>query len=522
MNAEHDLAAVPPPGTATRLFLRACERRRMRDIDWSAAPARYTRYPAAAGIALDDSGWVGTLLLGLLGLTRISWMRPHDETGRPRPGRSHIVVGRPAPSGGALYPIEAYTATAEALCHYDTVHHGLEVVRHGDYRGRLAALLSRPLGQQAPQLLLALTAVFWRSGFKYGEFAYRLLCQETGILAAQAFALSEMLGLDAEVHLSFDGDGADRLLAVDPAAEGCLALVAFSTRIGRPIPSEARCADALVAPAASVADPAAPVTSRLPHLAALHAASRRMPRLSQRGPTRDSPAPVPPAPAGGNVTELPSVTPVPAAEGIGARQSPLAGYRPEPIAVESLARILLTSTGGYRGDLPGAPQGLAATAPFVLVFNATGLPSGVYRYLPDQRTLAHIGDEATLTDAVCGPLQPNTRSALRTCAAALIPVGDPLAGVGSFGDQWYRFQQAEVGLVLHRAALAAAALGLASRIHSDGTNPATDAALGLRGTPWRSLSFLLIGARRTSGPARTVPASPEASRLWRSTSGIPG
>lgn len=74
------------------------------------------------------------------------------------------------------------------------------------------------------------------------------------------------------------------------------------------------------------------------------------------------------------------------------------------------------------------------------------------------------------------------------------------------GDLWYRLQQAEAGLVVHRAALAAAALGLAARIHSDGTNPATDTALGLGTGPWRSLSFLPIGTPRTSGPARTAPA----------------
>ncbi|NUT45323.1 MAG: hypothetical protein HOV86_35560, partial [Thermoactinospora sp.] len=89
----------------------------------------------------------------------------------------------------------------------------------------------------------------------------------------------------------------------------------------------------------------------------------------------------------------------------------------------------------------------------------------------------------------------------RTAAAVLIPVGDPLAAVDQVGDRWYRLQQIAAGAAAHRATLAAFALGRAARIHSDGANDATDHVLGLAGTPFRSLTFLLLGTPLTRGPS---------------------
>jgi hypothetical protein len=151
----------------------------------------------------------------------------------------------------------------------------------------------------------------------------------------------------------------------------------------------------------------------------------------------------------------------------------------------------------------------------VAALSVAGVPARLFRYLPGQHALGEVGGPDMVAAMAAGPLHANTRVALWHCAAVLIPVGDPLAGIRQFGDLWYRLQQAETGLVVHRAALAAAALGLAARIHSDGTNPVTDTALGLGTGPWRSLSFLPIGTPRTSGPARTATA-------WLGTANRPG
>jgi hypothetical protein len=146
--------------------------------------------------------------------------------------------------------------------------------------------------------------------------------------------------------------------------------------------------------------------------------------------------------------------------------------------------------------------------PFVLVQRVAGITPGAYRYQPDTHTLIPVGDPHAMTAVTQGPLQPNTRHALPEAAAVLLPVGDPLAGTHRFGDRWYRIQQLEAGLMVHRATLAATAHGLATRIHSDGTNHTTDTALGLLTTPLRTLSFLLLGHHRPG------PALPGHALVW--------
>ncbi|WP_026410968.1 hypothetical protein [Actinomadura oligospora] len=462
-------------GNATRRFLAAIDRRRPEPVDWSAAPPRYKRYRDTTRTALPAAGrdaWKGDLLRGLLGLTRVSWTYPTDDAGQLAPGARRVQIGRPVASGGALYPIEAYLADGTALHHYDTVHHALETVRDGDHRSTLL-----PQAANADAALI-LTAVFWRNGFKYRDFAYRLQCQETGALCAQALVLADTLGLNATVHLDFDGEQAERILDLDPAAEGALAILTFKTADApRNTTSEAP-SDR---DAAQPANPSTPVTLLLPHLTELHAATRT------QGP------PPPPAPrrattASEPAIALPQVTDADLAEGIPHRASPINGFRRSPLTTADLAQILAAARPGDR----------VTTDLYVLVWNVPGIPPGAYRYDRDRRTLTHHGPAAI----EAGPLGPNTRHALRGAAAALVPVGAPLTETATCGDLAYRLQQAETGMVVHRATLAAAALGLTGRIHSDGTNLTTDAVLGLT-APRRSLSFLLIGHPHPSGPTLT-------------------
>jgi hypothetical protein len=138
--------------------------------------------------------------------------------------------------------------------------------------------------------------------------------------------------------------------------------------------------------------------------------------------------------------------------------------------------------------------------PYVLVQRVAGIIPGAYRYQPDTHALIPVGGSHAVAAVTQGPLQPNTRHALPDAAAVVLPVGDPLTGTHRLGDRWYRIQQIEAGLMVHRATLAATAHGLAARIHSDGTNDTTDTTLGLHTTSLRSLSFVLLGHPRP-GPA---------------------
>ncbi|MFC5186774.1 nitroreductase family protein [Actinomadura harenae] len=480
-------------GDATRRFLAAIDHRKPEPIDWDSAPPRYKRYRGTTRTALPTAGpqsWKDDLLRGLLGLTRVSWSYPADEAGRFLPGPRSVRVGRPVASGGALYPIEAYLADETAIHHYDTVHHALETVRGGDHR---SALL--PQGGTVDAALI-LTAVFWRNGFKYRDFAYRLQCQETGALCAQALTLADQLRLRSALHLDLDTERADTLLGLDPRAEGALAALTIATgdsaaTAGTAAPVQLLTTTQAHLSTAQAVDLPVPVTRLLPHLAELHTVSGRQVAGRPLSPPTGQDPPVP----GGPVIPLPPVAAVDLTHGIGRRASPLNGYQPRPITATDLTQILTSAR----------PSGRTTTGLYVLIWNVTGIPPGAYRYDPTRLLLT--GSGPAVPDQT--PLAANTRHALRNATAALIPVGAPLTEATHCGDVAYRLQQTETGMVTHRAALAAAVLGLTSRIHSDAANPSTGAVLGLQGTPWRPLSFLLIGHPRTNEPALPAPAGPE-------------
>ncbi|TDD19718.1 SagB family peptide dehydrogenase [Nonomuraea diastatica] len=541
----HTTTATSAPGAATSRYLAAMRNRGALSIDWAAAPTRHKRYPGAERVRLPWTagdgpapGLLGELLRNLLGMTRIVWSHHLDDGGEPVGRPPMLLTGRPAPSGGGLYPIEAYVAAGgphlpglpAALYHYDPVHHVLERVRDDDHVPALTAL---PPDGVAADMAIVLSAVFWRSMFKYGDFGYRLICQETGVLVAQALAVGGRLGLAGRARLRFPDGEVDRLLGLDGVREAALAVLTFTLPSGGARPPDAGQPPASSPPASSppgsslagelmsrpVADESRPLPRAMPdgHAAALHRACAfafpGSPRSADAPYSPGSPAPAgvprprPPVRAG---RALPAPEPAigahPAA-GVPRRTSPVTGYRPVPLLGRALGAVLAAAGGGYPADLPGAATGPAATALCLLSLRVDGLPSGAYWYDPARHTLHELAGAGEVDAVATGRLLANTRVALRGAAAALVPVGDPLAGARPFGDRWYRMQQMEAGLVAQRAALAAAALGLAARIHSDGANETTDEVLGLAGTSLRSLSFLAMGTPPTGGPlvARPIP-----------------
>lgn len=512
---------VLPPGEATRRYLRALRERTMQPIDWSAAPPAHKRYPDAIRTVLPwtapsmtavGSGLIplGTLLRGLQGPCT-SWVHRATLTQNRTGARPTVGLRRPTPSGGALYPIETYLCTGPSaepdpgLYHYDQTHHGLELVRSGDHRGAVIGQLAAPPAAR-PDLFLVFTAVFWRSGFKYRDFAYRLCCQETGALTAQALALAEHLGLTAGVHLAFADQHINALLGLEPDAEATLAILGLRRRHTPDDPAGPTLAELTARPASEPTPPAPPVTRSLPLLAALHSASGRhqpptnhTPIAASRTRTRTRARTERP---NGRV-RLPARHGIRLVEGIAERASTQHGFAATQLQPDSVADVLASATIGYPGDLPGAQLGPASITMY-LVARKSGITPGAYRYEATSHTLIRVGNAVTVRGSE-PTLQPNTRVALPEAAAILLPVGDPLQGIPSFGDRWYRMQQIEAGLVVHRATLAATALGMATRIHSDGTNATTNATLGLGGTSLESLSFLLLGGPR---PGATLHPHP--------------
>ncbi|MEV0758264.1 hypothetical protein [Streptosporangium sp. NPDC050280] len=401
------------------------------DIRWDLAPLRHKRYPSAEWV--DPRHPLDALLRGMLGITRVIWR--HTDAG------PMAIPGRPAPSGGGLYPIEAYVACPDGLFHYDPVHEVLEVLRTGDHG----------------PARICLTAVFWRSMFKYGDYAYRLICQEIGVLRTQAEVVAATLGLTVT-----PGDADDALLGLDKTRESPLAVLHVEPyeRILPPEPADApRNSGDLPREALPLPLPFPPGAAR-----DLHQAAEATTRARRPSPPEQS------IRVAAEVVDL--------RDGLRARHSPIDGFRPAPVPLTEIVAI---------ADLTVCP-GLDL---YLLALRVDGLPRAAYHYDGVLRRVR----AAPLEELGAAPLVANTREALKTAAAVIVLVGDPLAGTA----RDHRDQLVEIGASLQRATLAAAALGLTSRIHSDCADEATDRVLGLAG-PARSLSALLVGVPRSRGP----------------------
>lgn len=123
------------------------------------------------------------------------------------------------PSSGALYPTEAYLVAPEipgltrspAVFHYAPEHHCLE------QRGRFSPNAWAKLAEGFPAdcVFVALTTIFWRESWKYGERAFRYCHLDIGhAIGAAAFA-ARAQGWTARCIPTLAGGDLEQLLGVD-------------------------------------------------------------------------------------------------------------------------------------------------------------------------------------------------------------------------------------------------------------------------------------------------------------------
>jgi SagB-type dehydrogenase family enzyme len=149
--------------------------------------------------------------------------------GSSAPGR------RSVPSGGALYPLEVYVTAARVeglpcgVFHLDPLRHVLEVQQEASVAEALAAASPLPGLMSEAAAVLFITAVFWRTRFKYGLRGYRFALLEAGhamqnvLLAATALRVPALpLGgyYDAQVEELLGVDGVDESVVYAAALGG--------------------------------------------------------------------------------------------------------------------------------------------------------------------------------------------------------------------------------------------------------------------------------------------------------------
>ncbi|MGH9026426.1 MAG: SagB/ThcOx family dehydrogenase, partial [Acidimicrobiia bacterium] len=165
-----------------------------------------------------DATVLARLLFFAAGVTRTS--------SSPDGSRTYF---RAAMSAGNLHPVELYVVSG-----------GIPGIPAGVHHFTPLAMGLTPVRDLPPggPLVLVLTAIPWRTGWKYGERGFRHLYWDAGTLLANLLAMATAHGLDARVHVGFPDDAISRLVGIDGVSEVPLALVTLGDDVALPDPGE--------------------------------------------------------------------------------------------------------------------------------------------------------------------------------------------------------------------------------------------------------------------------------------------
>jgi len=205
-----------------------------RGLDWSRQPSPYKEYPLGKVIDLkpylqypqedtnspDNLGQrLSWLLLLTYGLTaKIPTLSPTS------------LYLRAAPSAGGLYPAEIYLLSRgtpllpAGLYNYQVQNHTL--IQFWDTNGwskLQAATFAHPILESA-EIALVITAVFYRSAWRYEDRAYRRIFLDTGHLLGNLELAGSLQSLRPYLIGGFVDEQVNELLYLDPEQEGVVAI----------------------------------------------------------------------------------------------------------------------------------------------------------------------------------------------------------------------------------------------------------------------------------------------------------
>lgn len=413
---------------------------------------------------------IGQMLTDIYGLTRQSYVvkegglrfrAPFSQ--RTYHSAFHQALLRPIPSGGALFPCELYllVGTGKAfpagLYHYDAAHHALDIIRQGDYSQQLRASLAHP-GDSLPGYTLLLSSFFWKNGFKYGAFSYRLQGLDIGAVIGQSIIVSDHYHLEATIHYQFLDKAIDELIGLDPLHESVYAVITLAPARRLPLDGvdthEEEPIQYQTIPTAELLESVA----YWPLVEAIHTASLLETR-SAFCPLR-SLEPIKQAESGASQSIPPANTSLDLWQARYQRHS-AAGFRPALLSEQQIAQLLLASTHGTNNDLDGRSDLLLHTLLYCVVNRVENIPSGIYCYHPEEHRLAVVsaGEVQSKFQELLGWANFN----LFQMSICLLPVANYKNGFKVYGDRWYRMQNMEAGIIAQRLYLAAATLKLGCR-----------------------------------------------------------
>ncbi|MBI3637887.1 MAG: SagB/ThcOx family dehydrogenase [Candidatus Rokubacteria bacterium] len=433
-------------------------------LDWDIKPFPFKVYPDVPAMPLPrDVEPVAPDTLAVLGgaaagegaltlerLAAVLYYTAGVTRQKTYPGGGDVLF-RAAASTGALYQTEVYVAAGDVsglppgLYHFCPGDFTLRRLRAGDVRAALAAAAADP-GVRTRAATLVLSAIYWRNTWKYQARGYRHLFWDSGTMLANLLAVGDALALRPRLITGFVDADVNALLGLDTMHEAALELVMIGANgdagagtgaapAREPVPS-------------NVTVPLSSSEVDYPALREIHQASmlgtadevvRWRPGSVQRP---DDPR--------GSVIRLPAPRAT-AGRGLGEtiqHRGSSRRFGRAALALEELATALAAAARAVDVDVDWRDL-----VDVYLIVNAVdGVPSGAYRYWPDEHGLELLaaGDFRNDSGYLC------LEQGLGADAAAVLYFLSPLDAVlAAFGDRGYRLANLAAGLAGGRAYLAA-------------------------------------------------------------------
>lgn len=479
-------------------------------VDWHDGPWPVKVYTGGRRLRLrpGDGDPLGAALHRVLyGAFAISRVRAdpaggvHATPADPRPHHGpEVLLRRPVPSGGAMYPTEVYAVLTgtDQVCHYDPYRHELTRLAGGGTVRAVRTALGLPEGAPLAPALLVLTNRHWKNFYKYGDFSARLGTVDAGVALGRAFRLAGAESGPARVLSAFDDDALGDCLGLDGAAEGAYAVVALGDP-ARP----------------SAFGPAGP--GRPPTVLERSRTIRRSADFDalQRAARTGAPAPRPPSdggdaedraaeraadPAGAAALPAPRDTDLLAPAVLARRASRGRLFTGAEVAAERLVTVLHQGAGALRRLARACPDGLGARAAgtelYCAVHRVRGVPAGWYRYLPGAGALLPVG--AAPDDGCARQVQEALFAASFNAelAAFTVHVVTPLDWRHAGGPRAYREQQLAIGAAVEALTLAASAEDLSGHAVLGFDVARMDRAYGLDDSGSGTQAQVCVGALR--------------------------
>ncbi len=454
-------------------------------LDWDNEPFKFKIYPQAPEIALPrelslsrvptltalergsapaapsgtlDMERLARILFCTAGLTRTRRVGDRDY---------HF---RAAPSAGALYPIEVYLATgsidgvAAGLHHFSPADLKLRMLREGDWRVAISRACAENAGVASATCVLLLSAIFWRSAWKYRARCYRYCFWDTGTILANLTAAAAAEAIDAKIVSAFVDSEIEQLLGIDGDREGAVCLVALNDHGSTAVPTQTSGATAPARPAPLTLDsvPLSNGEQRYDELVRLHCASKLRSRaeteqlfLTGLEATSDQSeeAHQPPSTGSSRTLQL-SPAGVGTALGIGEtilRRGSTRIFARKPIHSDALAAVLCAAGRHPRIDFP------PLTDTYLIVNAVEGVEPGAYlhRRQSAELELLRAGELRAQAGYLC-----LEQSLGADCSALICFMTDLERVIRARGNRGYRETHLEAGILAGNAYLAAYALGL--------------------------------------------------------------